>query len=61
MVLKKSHCEALSVVDTVESKLNMAVNLTKNMAVNCFIWKIEDQITFKMGCICWSELQLKYK
>lgn len=52
MVLKKSHCEALSVVDTVESKLNMAVNLTKNMAVNCFIWKIEDQITFKMGCIC---------
>lgn len=35
----KSHCEALSVVDIVGSKLNMAVNLTQH---GCELFCMED-------------------
>lgn len=59
--IKKSHCEALSVVDIVGSKLNMAVNLTQH---GCELFCMEDWRSnnyFKMGCVCWSELQLKCK
>lgn len=54
----KNQFEQLSAVDSVDSKLNTVVNLTvlygrlNEDAVAVYI---------KMGCICWSGFQLKYK